>query len=60
MVQVTGCDAVMIGNMAPANPWIFTQIEQYLRGNKIPTLLKPQRMDARSWVIQRVGQHAVQ
>ena len=29
MVSQTGCDAVMIGRMAPANPWIFRQIEQY-------------------------------
>jgi nifR3 family TIM-barrel protein len=29
MVTRTGCDAVMIGRMAPSNPWIFRQIEQY-------------------------------
>ncbi len=29
MVAQTGCDAVMIGRMAPTNPWIFRQIEQY-------------------------------
>jgi tRNA-dihydrouridine synthase B len=29
MVSQTGCDAVMIGRMAPSNPWIFRQIEQY-------------------------------
>src|SRR5665213_949879 len=29
MVDVTGCDAVMIGRAAPANPWIFRQIAQY-------------------------------
>src|SRR5215471_11300246 len=29
MVRQTGCDAVMIGRAAPANPWIFRQIEQY-------------------------------
>ena len=29
MVEVTGCDAVMIGRAAPANPWIFRQIAQY-------------------------------
>jgi len=29
MVTLTGCDAVMIGRMAPSNPWIFRQIEQY-------------------------------
>ena len=30
MVAQTGCDAVMIGRMAPANPWIFRQIEQFI------------------------------
>jgi nifR3 family TIM-barrel protein len=37
MVAQTGCDAVMIGRMAPANPWIFRQIGQYrtwLEGNR--------------------------
>jgi tRNA-dihydrouridine synthase B len=29
MVEQTGCDGVMIGRTAPANPWIFRQIEQY-------------------------------
>ena len=29
MVDATGCDAIMIGRGAPANPWIFRQIAQY-------------------------------
>jgi tRNA-dihydrouridine synthase len=29
MVALTGCDGVMIGRAAPANPWIFRQIAQY-------------------------------
>ena len=29
LVAKTGCDAVMIGRAAPANPWIFRQIAQY-------------------------------
>jgi tRNA-dihydrouridine synthase len=29
MIAQTGCDAVMIGRTAPANPWIFKQIAQY-------------------------------
>jgi len=29
MVEQTGCDGVMIGRTAPANPWIFRQIQQY-------------------------------
>jgi nifR3 family TIM-barrel protein len=32
VVAQTGCDAVMIGRMAPANPWIFRQIGQYVGG----------------------------
>jgi tRNA-dihydrouridine synthase B len=32
MIAQTGCDAVMIGRMAPSNPWIFRQIEQYCAG----------------------------
>ncbi|MGH9535596.1 MAG: tRNA dihydrouridine synthase DusB [Terriglobales bacterium] len=31
MVAATGCDGVMIGRAAAANPWIFRQIEQYRR-----------------------------
>ncbi len=31
MVTQTGCDAVMIGRMAPSNPWIFRQIRAVLR-----------------------------
>src|SRR5271170_3634726 len=34
IVAQTGCDAVMIGRMAPANPWIFRQIEQYIGRTK--------------------------
>jgi nifR3 family TIM-barrel protein len=30
MVVETGCDAVMIGRAASANPWIFRQIEQFV------------------------------
>jgi len=29
MIEKTGCDGVMIGRAAPANPWIFRQIAQY-------------------------------
>ncbi|MGA9062392.1 MAG: tRNA dihydrouridine synthase DusB [Terracidiphilus sp.] len=34
MVAETGCDAVMIGRAAPANPWIFRQIAQYTATGK--------------------------
>jgi nifR3 family TIM-barrel protein len=38
MVTQTGCDAVMIGRMAPSNPWIFRQIEQYCAGMRNDSL----------------------
>ena len=36
MVAATGCDTVMIGRTAPANPWIFRQVEQYCAALKSP------------------------
>jgi tRNA-dihydrouridine synthase B len=34
IVAQTGCDAVMIGRTAPANPWIFRQIAQYTASDR--------------------------
>ncbi len=51
MVAQTGCDAVMIGRTAPANPWIFRQIEQYcalLRTNHIGTGISPVQVERSS------------
>jgi tRNA-dihydrouridine synthase B len=31
MVRETGCDAVMIGRAASSNPWIFRQIDEFMR-----------------------------
>ena len=37
MLEYTGVDGIMIGRGAMGNPWIFAQIEHYLRtGNKLP------------------------
>ena len=41
MVTKTGCDAVMIGRMAPSNPWIFRQIEQYNARVGADALVRP-------------------
>ncbi len=41
MFEVTGCDAVMIGRGAQGNPFIFKQINEYIKTGKItyiPTL----------------------
>ncbi len=46
MVAQTGCDAVMIGRAAAANPWIFRQIAQYTAsgGYDHPTMEDRHRM----------------
>jgi len=46
LVSETGCDAVMIGRAAPANPWIFRQIAQYTTTGRYdqPTDLDRYRM----------------
>jgi tRNA-dihydrouridine synthase B len=52
MVAATGCDAVMIGRTAPANPWIFRQIEQYCEKSKFP----PSPKNGKGWCTpDRVG-----
>jgi tRNA-dihydrouridine synthase B len=35
MIEQTGCDAVMIGRTAPANPWIFRQIAEYTASKQV-------------------------
>jgi nifR3 family TIM-barrel protein len=37
LIAKTGCDAVMIGRAAPANPWIFRQIAQYTASGRYDT-----------------------
>ncbi|HEX5430925.1 MAG TPA: tRNA-dihydrouridine synthase, partial [Bryobacteraceae bacterium] len=37
MVRETNCDAVMIGRAASSNPWIFRQMEDYVRMGRYET-----------------------
>jgi nifR3 family TIM-barrel protein len=43
MVAETGCDGVMIGRAAPANPWIFRQIAQYTATGSYERATNPDR-----------------
>jgi nifR3 family TIM-barrel protein len=45
MYRETGCDAVMIGRTASSNPWIFRQIDEYLRTGSYTLQAEHQRYD---------------
>src|SRR6516162_419303 len=49
MVRETNCDAVMIGRAASSNPWIFQQMDQYVRTGRYDVPGEHQR-----WEIMRV------
>jgi tRNA-dihydrouridine synthase B len=56
IVAQTGCDAVMIGRMAPANPWIFRQIEQYTNHVAADAFVRPEEpstQDSRSLALTK-------
>lgn len=36
MFEYTGCDLVMIGRGALGNPWLFSQVNAIMRGEKVP------------------------
>jgi nifR3 family TIM-barrel protein len=36
MMDATGCDGIMVARGAYGNPWIFNDIEEYLRSGKLP------------------------
>ena len=56
MVAQTGCDAVMIGRTAPANPWIFRQIAQF---NATGSYDQPSDED-RYWMIRTYFQMLIE
>lgn len=51
MLEMTGCDLVMVGRGALGNPWIFREINAYLQENT--TLLPPPSLAERLLVIRR-------
>ncbi len=45
MYRETGCDAVMIGRTASSNPWVFRQIEEYVRTGSYKVQADHERYD---------------
>lgn len=57
LLQLTGCDGVMIGRAAQGNPWIFQKINSYLENGIIP---KDPTMQEKKEVILRHAQLQMQ
>ncbi len=45
MMAETGCDGVLVGRAAVANPWIFRQADALRRGRSLPPVGVPERRD---------------
>jgi len=52
VLDVTGCDAVMIGRAAQGRPWIFREIAHYLATGE--TLPPPSRYEVRHWLLEHL------
>jgi nifR3 family TIM-barrel protein len=45
MFELTDCDSIMVGRGAIGNPWIFTQIKNYLQDSTYHAILPPKRIE---------------
>lgn len=52
MLEYTGCDAVMIGRGALGNPWIFREIDQYLKDGTV--MERPTHQEIKEMMIQHM------
>ncbi|MDI6452162.1 tRNA dihydrouridine synthase DusB [Peloplasma aerotolerans] len=52
MLEYTGCDAVMIGRAALGNPWIFREIDAYLKDGTI--LERPSNQEIKKMIIEHL------
>ena len=50
MMEMTGCDGIMVGRTARGNPWIFREIAQYLETGVIPE--RPTRREVKEMILR--------
>lgn len=50
MMEMTGCDGIMVGRAARGNPWIFREIAQYLETGVIPE--RPSRREVKEMILR--------
>jgi tRNA-dihydrouridine synthase B len=55
VLQSTQADAVMIGRAAQGRPWIFQQIDHYLRTGVMPD--EPETRQVRDWLLAHLRDH---
>jgi tRNA-dihydrouridine synthase B len=55
VLRATGADAVMIGRAAQGRPWIFREVDHYLRTGQ--TLAAPAVRDVKAWLIEHLHDH---
>lgn len=52
VMDITGADAIMVGRAAQQKPWIFQQIDQYLKTGQEP--VEPDMFKRKSWLLQHL------
>jgi len=55
VLRATGADALMIGRAAQGRPWIFREIDHFLRTGKI--LPPPPTRDVQRWLLEHLHDH---
>jgi tRNA-dihydrouridine synthase B len=55
VLDATGADAVMIGRAAQGRPWIFREIDHYLRTGSCAA--PPTVAEARRWLLEHLDEH---
>lgn len=53
MMELTGCDGVMVGRAARGNPWLFRQITAYLQDGTV--LPKPDIAEVKEMLLRHAG-----